>query len=473
MTGKSFVWAWGVGVVGVLAGMWGYLHAQAEAVRRSIPTAGVTAPAVVDEQGKGAGGASGAAAPAGAGAKAGAGKVQPESLAQGFIVVVTDETRTASAASPIYMPSSHNGWNPGDPKMKLEPQSDMKWRIEWSKPTLDSRVAFKFARGSWDAVETDAEFKDVENRMLPLVDASKLAPGEKPVIEFTVKGWKDKAPGGATKASATDRYRPIAVGAGTLRRVEVVGGGGVPSLVRDVLVWLPPGYEDRANESRRYPVLYLMDGQNVFERLPGVPGEWGADETAARLIAEGKIEPLIIVGVPSAGAPRAQEYLTYPMVEGVTPRGAEFVDFLTGEVKPRVDRAFRTRPEAESTGVGGASLGASIALDAAQLRPDAFGKVLMESLPMVAGKRAAFAHFARAERWPAKVWFGMGGKEDPKNAAVSEQSVAGAQAFAELARGKGLDGSRLRVQVDPEAEHNEVAWGKRLGAALEFLYPAK
>ena len=145
--------------------------------------------------------------------------VQPESLAQGFIVVVTDKSHRANATSPISMPSSHNGWNPADPKVQLTAQSDQKWRIVWEKPTLDSRVAFKFARGSWDNVETDANFKDIENRMLPLVDVSKLKPGEKPVIELEIANWHDASAPGAGRGGGVgeERYRPVHVSAGTLK----------------------------------------------------------------------------------------------------------------------------------------------------------------------------------------------------------------------------------------------------------------
>ena len=81
-------------------------------------------------------------------------------------------------------------WNPSDPKMQLQAQSDQKWRIVWEKPTLDSRIAFKFARGAWEKVETDKDFKDIDNRMLPMVDVSALKPGEKPVIELTIENYR-------------------------------------------------------------------------------------------------------------------------------------------------------------------------------------------------------------------------------------------------------------------------------------------
>ncbi len=402
--------------------------------------------------------------------------VQPESLAQGFIVMVNDKAKKANASSPIFMPSSHNGWNPADPKMKLEAQSDQKWRIVWEKPTLDSRIAFKFARGSWDNVETDKDFKEIENRMLPMVDISKLKPGEKPVIELEIANWHDTAPGNA-KVSASDRYRTIKVGAGALHRVEVVGGGGpgATSLVRDLLVWTPPGYDAPENAKKTYPVLYVMDGEHLFEKIDPAPASWGADETAAKLIAAGTIEPLIIVGIPNAGVLRSQEYLPFDMLDNVEPHGTDFVKFLVGEVKPRVERAFRVRSDKDSTGVGGASLGAIIALEAATEHPDVFGRVLCESMPLIEKDRAAFKHFAASKTWPQKIAFGMGGRE-PSGGTGKESDnkkyTAAASAFKELAAGHGLNADRFRLTIDEAATHNEAAWAKRFGPALEFLFPA-
>lgn len=400
--------------------------------------------------------------------------VQPESLEQGFIILVEDKSKHSSNESPIFMASSHNGWNPSDQAMKLTRRSDMRWQIVMPKPTLDSRIAFKFTRGSWDLVEVRPDFENIENRLLPMVDASKLGPGETPVIELVVEAWRDQSPQEPARL-ALNPYRPITVGAGTLKRLEVVGGGGFVKN-RDVLVWMPPGYDDPANAKVAYPVLYMADGQNIFEKLPGLPAEWGADETAARLIAEEKIQPIIIVGIPHAGAGRAAEYSPIALIDGVAPRGGEWVDWVVGQVKPRVDRAFRTAQGPENTAIGGASLGGMIALEAGTRHPEIFGKVLVESTPLAMRNRAAFTHFAGAKAWPARIYFGMGGKEagtaaeDETNNALYASS---AQAFAELLRGKGFSGDTLMVKVDPAAVHNEEAWAKRLPAALEFLFPAK
>lgn len=400
--------------------------------------------------------------------------MQPESLAQGFIIVVQDKSGLANDASPIFLASSHNGWNPGDPTMRLTRRSDGRWQIVLPKPEFDSKMAFKFTRGSWDLVEVNAKFGDVENRLLPKVDASKLAPGEKPVIELTVEAWKDQGPKEPARLGLNP-YRLIKVNAGTIKRVEVVGGGGYVK-ARDLIVWLPPGYDDAANAKRTYPVLYMQDGQNLFEKLPGLPAEWGMDETAAGLIAEKKIEPIIVVGIPNTGAGRMSEYLPVPAYDGVTPRGAEYVDFLVREVKPRIDNAFRTKPDAANTAIGGSSLGGLIALEAATEHPEVFGKVLAESTPLVAKGRMAFTHFAKAKNWPTKVYFGMGGSEagtDPSDASKNGQYVASAQAFGELLKGRGFSASTLKVTIDPDAVHNEASWAKRLPGALEFLFPAK
>lgn len=475
--GKWFVAVWLIVVVGTITGMQLFMFDRSMGKPRTAAL-GTTATNPLDNLKKAAGDAAkkvkDAAAEAGKAVSDAADAVnpnlvQPEDLPQGFIVVVTDKTKIANSSSPIFMPNSHNGWNPTDPKVQLQAQSDMKWRLVFEKPKLDSRIAFKFARGAWERVECTADFKDIDNRMLPKVDVSKLKDGEKPVIELEIAAWKDMAPGNISTL-ALDRYRPIRVGAGTLERVEVVGGG-VPGLNRDVLVWLPPGYADAANKTRSYPVLYLQDAQNVFDKLPNVPGEWRADETAAALIQEGRIEPLIIVAVPHAGGLRAQEYLPIQAIDKVEPRGAEYVSFLVNEVRPKIERLYRVKSGPEHTAIGGASLGAIISMEAATERPDVFGKALVESMPLVMKDRAAFKHFSGKKTFPKRLAIGMGGKESSStggSAGLDEQYVAGAQALEELARGKG---SEVRSFVDPGAPHDETAWAKRFGPALEFLFP--
>jgi len=400
--------------------------------------------------------------------------VQPESLAQGFIIVVTDKPKVASASSPIFMASSHNGWNPGDQKMKLTQRSDGRWQVAWSKPTLDSRVAFKFTRGSWDSVEMTPGFENIDNRLLPEIDASKLGANEQPVIEVTVDAWADQRKMDAATAAASP-YREIKVSSGTIRRVDVLGGGGAGPMRRDLIVWLPPGYDDAANAQREYAVLYMLDGQNVFDKLPGVPGEWRADETAAKLIAEGKVEPLIIVGIPHAGANRPAEYLPFAALDGVVPGGAEFVRFLVEEVTPRIERTFRTIKSREHRGIGGASLGGIMALEAGTEKPAIFGKVLAESTPLTIHQNAGFTHFAAKKNWPSKVYFGMGGREAGEtgaNSAANSRYVESARAFKELLAGKGLGADRALVVIDETARHDENAWAARFGPALEFLFPA-
>ena len=132
---------------------------------------------------------------------------------------------------------------------------------------------------------------------------------------------------------------------------------------RNIRVLLPAGYADAANRDRRYPVLYMLDGQNVFDAcLSDVSGhEWSVDETVQRLAAEQKIPPMIVVGVDHAGKDRAREYLPYKDFFGNPdmgePAGKRFPDFMTNEVMPLVDSRYRTLTGQPNTGIGGSSYG--------------------------------------------------------------------------------------------------------------------
>lgn len=396
---------------------------------------------------------------------------EPELLPTGFMLVVTDKSGKASDARPIHVGSNHNGWNPGDPARRLTPRSDSKWQIELPPSPDGSRFAFKLTLGSWETVEVTADMNDIANRELPLIDAASLRPGEKPVIEITVDQFRDPPPEQDTRLTV-DPYREIPVAGGTLRRVEVAGGP-IP-VRRDVQVWLPPGYDDAANAARLYPILYLHDGQNIFEKLPHVPGEWKADEAATRLIAEGKIEPLIIVGIPSVGMRRIEEYVPVETYDGIPARASEHVRWLAEEVVPRVERVVRARADRASRMVGGSSLGAVVSLYAATERPDLFGAALLESPAMLAKDRLLFRFFEGRSNFPGRVFIAVGTHEvgrDPSDAERNAAYLQSAKDLYALCGAKGIPEGDRTLVIGENAIHNEDAWAERFPAALEFLFP--
>lgn len=395
--------------------------------------------------------------------------VAPESLPQGFVIVVRDKSGLVGPDSPLFLASNHGGWNPGNAAMKLVGRSDGRWQISLPKPADGSPILFKFTRGSWETVEVAADFSEIANRTLARIDTSRLAAGTQPLIELTIEKFADQRPG-AKAGPGVDPYRAIKA-TGEVRRLQVTGGGAGNGLVRDLLVWLPPGYSDTAHAKRSYPVLYLLDGQNVFEQLPGVPGEWRADETATHLIDTRQIEPLIIVAVPNAGAQRTSEYLPVEAMAGVQPRGADFVAWLRTEVMPRVDRTFRVLQGPDNTAIGGSSLGGLLALYAGATHPDIFGKVLAESPSLVLGQKPLWVDlFSKVPSWPQRVYIGMGAREGAAGSDESRRYIDAARSLDQTLAAAGLDDSRRMLVVDPAGIHDETAWARRLGPALKFLF---
>ncbi|CAN5823773.1 alpha/beta hydrolase-fold protein [soil metagenome] len=427
-----------------------------------------------------------ASAPAAAGGKLAKADLRPE----GFVIVVKDLSGKASRESPIHIASSWNGWNPADDAFTLTPRSDLRWQIVLKPGKIDAPIEFKFTRGTSDSWESNADLTSRTNRTLPAIDLANLKEGERPTFEFEVAGWEDMRPSSAARPDL-DPYSTLPTEGitGTIKRLQVAGGG--VATVRDLLVWLPPNYDAPENASRTYPVLYLHDGQNLFTKLPTTPGEWQIDETATKLITEGKVEPLIIVGIPHGGKSRSSEYLPFEMMPNVTPRGQQHVQWLVQDVMPRVERAFRVKRGPENTAVGGASLGAIISLYAMQTHPELFGKVLLESMPTTNADGAAMKFFASPLKpeaggardpgkpmnrpWPMKLWFAMGDTEmgtDAKNVEKNAQLAASVREFETMATAHLPAGGITRFQVEKGAQHNELAWARRFPAALEFLFPA-
>ncbi len=343
------------------------------------------------------------------------------------------------------------GWRPDG--LKLDRGEDGLHRAK-VRLRRGGRLAFKFTRGSWATVEKAADGSEVANRTADLHGDAE--------VRAVVAGW---ATGAASPRAST-----------VVGRLEIHPGFRSEALdnERSLRVWLPPGYGDEPD--RRYPVVYVMDGQNVFDEATSAFGrEWRADETATRLIGEGAIEPVIVVGVDNTPGRMAEFTPVADPKSGRGGKGPAFVGFLADQVKPFVDRTYRTRPEPADSTVVGSSLGGLIALESLRVRPDRFGKVAALSPSLWWADDAFLDRFDGPPAFPAKslCWIDMGTTEDSTDD-ESARHVERTRRLAErIARAGGVRGETLHLEIIPGARHNEPAWAGRLGDVLRFLHPPK
>jgi len=237
---------------------------------------------------------------------------------------------------------------------------------------------------------------------------------------------------------------------------------------REVLVYLPPGY--RRWLGQRYPVLYLQDGQNVFDAATAFGAvEWGVDETAQRLLARKLIEPLIIVAVANTGENRIHEYApSRGRFDGKRKRSKglarNYGRFLIEELKPFIDRKYRTRPETEFTGLGGSSLGGLLTLALGIWFPNVFTRLAVMS-PAVWWDECFICRMVDEleEKLPLKIWLDTGTREEgwQRTRDLRDRLVE---------KGWRVNDDLQYTEVEG-ADHSERAWGARIDPMLRFLFP--
>jgi predicted alpha/beta superfamily hydrolase len=237
-------------------------------------------------------------------------------------------------------------------------------------------------------------------------------------------------------------------------------------------VWLPPGYSAPENQDRHYPVLYLNDGQNLFDPATAYIGvDWQADEAADRLIREGRIPPLIIVGIDNAQKERPREYLPYRSFHPpiMRPQGKRYPDFLLKEVMPFVYQRYRIARGPENTGLGGSSLGAIISLYTVLDRPGIFGRLLLESPSLYISNRRLLRASRAFRQWPARIFMAMGTRE-VGNEERDREVVEDVRELERVLRRAGQGADHLLVRIDEGAIHSEKEWARRFPDALVFLF---
>lgn len=395
-----------------------------------------------------------------------------EELTQVQFIVATPDPEALQPAE-IYCAMSIDGWT--DQGRALGRVAPGVYAGQWPL-VIGAMIEYKFLREpSWKTVEKGEGGIELPNRALTV--GGGLAPQ---VFVHTVTQWADR------HADDTRAVRFIEPGGGRpIVRVSTVTGDvrahhrvHSPQLrnARTVLVYLPPGYDDHPDQ--RYPVLYLHDGQNVFDARTAFGGvEWEADETADKLIRCGAIEPIIIVAIYN-NEQRIDEYTPFRDAEHGGGRADAYLAFLIETLKPMIDRTYRTRGGPEDTAIGGASLGGLVSLYGLLRDPDVFGRaiVMSPSLQWADQRMLAYVQEAKVDAARVRLWLDVGGEEGlmlkQRRFAVplSELSAPLVAALKELGL---VEGVHLAYRVVPGAQHHERDWAARFDQPLLFHFGRK
>ena len=333
----------------------------------------------------------------------------------------------------IYVAGTFNGWNPKDEKYKLKPFAGGRKSVV-IKDVSAGNYAFKFTRGTMDKVECMSDGRDIADRILDVnTDIS---------LEVSIPGWKDDYPDRPRRYTASPQVKVIDT------------AFKIPQLNRTRKIWiyLPKGY---GSSTKTYPVLYMQDGQNLFNEQTAFASEWGVDECLDTLQQKlGK--ECIVIGIDNGGDKRMSEYSPYDYtLKGAfaTPdnkgEGKQYVDFLVQTLKPFIDAKYRTKKGPDFTFIAGSSLGGLISEYAILQYPQVFGAAGIFSPSLWLAPNL----FTEAERFttPAMPRFFMyaGGKEDANMVAdvIKMEAVL-----------KKKSRYEITTQISPLGQHNESYW---------------
>jgi predicted alpha/beta superfamily hydrolase len=340
----------------------------------------------------------------------------------------------------IHLAGNFNQWNPADPNAVFQKDANGVLTLTLS---VSGPLSFKITRGSWATVERDEDGRDISNRELTL----KSEQGTK---ALNVASWADSQGQGGTRSG----------------HIEVLDVPLKDWGTRKIWIYLPPDY---ARSDKSYPVLYMYDAQNLFDRRSTAFGqEWKVDESLEELFYEENHSGLIVVAVDNSNR-RGCEYNVFaedphPYCADGSAQGQSLNQAIVKELKPFVDERYRTRPEREHTAVMGSSMGGQMALAMGLLYPDTFSRVFALS----PSYQNQLQNPLRMPQWIRSLKSAptFSSYQDIGDAEVirdikPETLIGNMKAVQEALRSLGLSAEHNEAYVVPGAVHNEKAWSVR------------
>jgi len=348
------------------------------------------------------------------------------------------ETSSLTADADVYIVGSHRklgAWQPDQIKMRYlgKQQGAHRWQKQLS--FLKGEILeYKFTQGSWASEGANDKGLPLENNYLTITT--------KQTVSTVVNHWR-------TSAELPVQGQIT----GTVKYHRQLTGQGV--LPRDVIVWLPPNYQQ--NIDKRYPVLYMHDGQNIIDpNTSSFKVDWSVDEALTRLIKDKKVAPMIVVGMSST-ANRTAEYSP-----GVT--GEAYMSFVVNNVKPLIDKTYRSKTTREHTLIGGSSMGGIMSLMLLWQYDDIFSKALCMS-PAFKIKDLDYVTTItdyQGKKKDIKIYIDNGG------VGLEQRLQPGIDDMLQALKQQGHQKNMFWV-VDENAKHTEAAWAKRFPDAIQWL----
>ncbi len=361
--------------------------------------------------------------------------------AQLTLRVVSVPANTPADAE-LYVAGDFQGWDPADPDYRLTKNPDGTHEITIQPPM--GLLSFKFTRGTdWSTVEGDENGNFRPNRTYQY-------DGGPDTLEAEILGWEDLGGGGGSGNSTA------------AANVSILDEDFfIPQLNRTRRIWiyLPPDYDSSA---KRYPVLYMHDGQNVFDAATSFAGEWKVDESLNELFDMGDYG-CIVVAIDNGGTHRLDEYSPWVNPSYGGGQGDEYIQFIAHTLKPHIDSTFRTRPEREFTGIMGSSMGGLISHYAIVEYQDVFGKAGVFS-PSYWFSQEVFTHTQNSPRQgPVRIYTIVGAGE-------GAGMVNGVNQMHQTLLESGYSESELMKEIHSDGEHSEWYWAREFPGAYLWLF---
>ncbi len=358
--------------------------------------------------------------------------------AQLTIVVTSLPTYTSDRVE-LYLAGTFNNWAPDNKDYRLTKNKDGFYSLTLDPPK--GELKFKFTRGSWATVEGNREGSYRPDRILNYF-------GKKQTVYCNINSWE----GNNTNKAGTAQPNVLILDPAFK----------MPQLDRNRRIWiyLPPDYDQT---DRSYPVIYLQDGQNLFDKATSFSGEWKVDETLNQ-IAQQSGQGFIAVGIDNGSSDRMAEYSPWPNTQYGGGRGGQYVKFLVETLKPFIDKNFRTLSGPENTAIIGSSLGGLISFYAAIEYPEVFGKAGVFSPAFWYTEGWSFWHVVEEGRKSDVQIYMIGGAQEKSNMAGN------LLAMARTLLATGFSPQEIHYQIHADGEHKERYWAREFSQAVYWLF---